>query len=495
MAAPEAARHLRRPHRRADRRRASGRCAALRRDAGVRPVYKAVDSCAAEVEAQAPYYYSAYEQEDELRRGDRESVVILGAGPNRIGQGIEFDYCCVQAAQTFRSLGYDAVMVNCNPETVSTDADSSDRLYFEPLTVEDVLEVIERERPIGVVAQFGGQTPLGLARRLEEEGVKLLGTPFEAIDVAEDRERFGSVLGELGLQAPAWGIAAGRGRGGRDRSPRRLPGAGAALLRAGRPRDAHLLRRVDAAVADGAACLADRPLRRGRDRGRRGRGLRRPAGLDRGRHAARRGGRRALGRLGLRDPDPVAGRRDRARDPRADARDRTGAGRTRADQRAVRGAGVRRLRDRGEPAGLAHRAVRRQGHRPQPGRGGLPGCARPSRRPGRGRARAHQREGRRAAVPAVLRSRPGTRARDALDRRGDGDRPGLPDRLRQGRARRRTAASQRRAGCSCRCATPTSRPPPCWPRCCSRSASIWSPPPAPPARCSGSASRWRPSRR
>jgi len=179
----------------------------LRREAGVRPVFKAVDSCAAEVEAQAPYYYSAYEMEDELRRGERESVVILGAGPNRIGQGIEFDYCCVQAAQTFRHLGYDAVMVNCNPETVSTDADSSDRLYFEPLTVEDVLEVIERERPVGVVAQFGGQTPLRLARRLEEEGVRLLGTPFEAIDIAEDRERFGGVLAELGLEAPAWGIA------------------------------------------------------------------------------------------------------------------------------------------------------------------------------------------------------------------------------------------------------------------------------------------------
>ncbi len=178
------------------------------RRAVVRPVFKAVDSCAAEVEALAPYYYSAYEQEDELRRGDRESVVILGAGPNRIGQGIEFDYCCVQAAQTFRALGYDAVMVNCNPETVSTDADSSNRLYFEPLTVEDVLEVIERERPIGVVAQFGGQTPLRLARRLEEEGVKLLGTPFDAIDIAEDRERFGTVLHELGLHAPDWGIAA-----------------------------------------------------------------------------------------------------------------------------------------------------------------------------------------------------------------------------------------------------------------------------------------------
>jgi carbamoyl-phosphate synthase large subunit len=180
----------------------------LRREHGVQPVYKAVDSCAAEVVAQAPYYYSAYEQEDELHRGDRQSVIILGAGPNRIGQGIEFDYCCVQAAQTFRALGYDAVMINCNPETVSTDADSSDRLYFEPLTVEDVLEVVERERPLGVVVQFGGQTPLRLARRLEEAGVRLLGTPFQAIDVAEDRERFGRVLSELGLRAPAWGIAA-----------------------------------------------------------------------------------------------------------------------------------------------------------------------------------------------------------------------------------------------------------------------------------------------
>ena len=180
----------------------------LRRGHGVRPVFKAVDSCAAEVVARAPYYYSAYEQEDELDRGERRSVIILGAGPNRIGQGIEFDYCCVQAAQTFRALGHDAVMVNCNPETVSTDADCSDRLYFEPLTVEDVLEVVEREQPLGVVVQFGGQTPLRLARRLEEAGVRLLGTPFDAIDVAEDRERFGQVLSQLGLRAPAWGIAA-----------------------------------------------------------------------------------------------------------------------------------------------------------------------------------------------------------------------------------------------------------------------------------------------
>ena len=180
----------------------------LRWAAGVRPVYKAVDSCAAEVEAQAPYFYSAYELEDELPEPERPTVIILGAGPNRIGQGIEFDYCCVQAVRTFRELGYDAVMVNCNPETVSTDAETSDRLYFEPLTIEDVLEVVDRERPIGVVVMFGGQTPLRLARRLEEAGVPILGTPFAAIDVAEDRDRFGTILHELGLRAPEWGTAA-----------------------------------------------------------------------------------------------------------------------------------------------------------------------------------------------------------------------------------------------------------------------------------------------
>ena len=134
-------------------------------------------------------------------------MIILGAGPNRIGQGIEFDYCCVQAVGTFRDLGYDAIMINCNPETVSTDAESSDRLFFEPLTIEDVLEVVERERPVGVVVMFGGQTPLRLAQRLEQAGVPILGTPFAAIDIAEDRERFGGVLAELGLRAPAWGIA------------------------------------------------------------------------------------------------------------------------------------------------------------------------------------------------------------------------------------------------------------------------------------------------
>src|SRR5207237_744842 len=146
-------------------------------------------------------------------------VVILGSGPNRIGQGIEFDYCCVHAAQSFRALGYEAVMVNCNPETVSTDYDTSDRLYFEPLRLEEVLAVCEREQPDGVAIQFGGQTPLKLARGLEAAGFPIIGTPFDAVDVAEDRERFGALLDRLGIRCPEWGIARTRGeaRGVADR--------------------------------------------------------------------------------------------------------------------------------------------------------------------------------------------------------------------------------------------------------------------------------------
>jgi carbamoyl-phosphate synthase large subunit len=171
--------------------------------------FKAVDTCAAEFEARTPYYYSAWErrQAHEVERGDRPSVVILGAGPNRIGQGIEFDYCCVHAAMTVRDSGRDAVMVNCNPETVSTDYDTSDRLYFEPLTLEDVLGVVEIERPEGVIVQFGGQTPLKLAAGLAEAGVPLLGTSVDAIDLAEDRGRFGVLLDELGYEAPPYATA------------------------------------------------------------------------------------------------------------------------------------------------------------------------------------------------------------------------------------------------------------------------------------------------
>jgi carbamoyl-phosphate synthase large subunit len=176
---------------------------------GVRPAYRRVDSCAAEVEARSNYLYSTWGEEDEARPAGK-AVVILGSGPNRIGQGIEFDYCCVHAAKTFRSLGHEAVMVNCNPETVSTDYDTSDRLYFEPLGEEEVLEICARERPLGVVIQFGGQTPLRLARAIEDAGYPILGTPFGAVDLAEDRERFAALCGELGIDVPPWGAAAGQ---------------------------------------------------------------------------------------------------------------------------------------------------------------------------------------------------------------------------------------------------------------------------------------------
>ncbi|HET9437415.1 MAG TPA: carbamoyl-phosphate synthase large subunit [Gaiellaceae bacterium] len=178
-----------------------------RHELGIRPAFRRVDSCAGEVEAASNYFYSTWGEADEAPpAGDRSRVVILGSGPNRIGQGIEFDYCCVHAAKTFRELGYEAVMVNCNPETVSTDYDTSDRLYFEPLSPEEVLAVCDREQPVGVVTQFGGQTPLRLARAIEEGGYSILGTPHEAIDLAEDRERFGRLAEELGIRCPPWSI-------------------------------------------------------------------------------------------------------------------------------------------------------------------------------------------------------------------------------------------------------------------------------------------------
>ncbi len=173
----------------------------------IRPVYKMVDTCAAEFEAFTPYLYSTYEEEDEAAPTARKKIVILGGGPNRIGQGIEFDYCCVHAAFALREDGFETIMVNCNPETVSTDYDTSDRLYFEPLTFEDVFAIVERERPDGVIVQFGGQTPLKLAKSLEAAGVPIIGTPPEAIDRAEDRERFNEVIARLGLKQPPCGTA------------------------------------------------------------------------------------------------------------------------------------------------------------------------------------------------------------------------------------------------------------------------------------------------
>jgi carbamoyl-phosphate synthase large subunit len=174
----------------------------LRHRLNVRPVFKRVDSCAAEFAATTAYMYSTYEEECEANPTDREKIMVLGGGPNRIGQGIEFDYCCVQAALALREDGYETIMVNCNPETVSTDYDTSDRLYFEPLTLEDVLEVIEVEKPKGIIVQYGGQTPLKLARALEAAGAPIIGTSPDSIDLAEDRERFQKLINELGLRQP-----------------------------------------------------------------------------------------------------------------------------------------------------------------------------------------------------------------------------------------------------------------------------------------------------
>ena len=175
----------------------------IRRGFGISPVYKRVDTCAAEFSTSTAYMYSTYDEECEANPSDKEKIMVLGGGPNRIGQGIEFDYCCVHAALSMREDGYETIMVNCNPETVSTDYDTSDRLYFEPVTLEDVLEIVAKEQPKGVIVQYGGQTPLKLARALEANGVPIIGTSPEAIDRAEDRERFQHMVNKLGLKQPA----------------------------------------------------------------------------------------------------------------------------------------------------------------------------------------------------------------------------------------------------------------------------------------------------
>jgi len=175
---------------------------ALRRSLSVIPVFKTVDTCAAEFEASTPYHYSTYETETEARRSDRKKVIILGGGPNRIGQGIEFDYCCVHGVFALAEEGYETIMINCNPETVSTDYDQTDKLYFEPLTLENVLDIWEVEQPEGVIVSFGGQTPLKLSKALEAHGVKILGTSPEGIDLAEDRKRFGDLLKRLHIPHP-----------------------------------------------------------------------------------------------------------------------------------------------------------------------------------------------------------------------------------------------------------------------------------------------------
>ncbi|MBM3712610.1 MAG: carbamoyl-phosphate synthase large subunit, partial [Actinobacteria bacterium] len=179
----------------------------IRSELGIKATFKTVDTCAAEFEAYTPYYYSTYETESEIKQTGKKKIIILGSGPNRIGQGIEFDYCCVHASFALHEDGYEAIMINCNPETVSTDYDTSDRLYFEPLTFEDVMNVVDAEKPDGVIVQFGGQTPLKLAGKLYGSGVNILGTSPDSIDLAEDRKRFGSMLCTLGIPQPDNGTA------------------------------------------------------------------------------------------------------------------------------------------------------------------------------------------------------------------------------------------------------------------------------------------------
>ena len=235
-----------------------------RKRRGIVATFKSVDTCAAEFEAYTPYYYSTYEDEDETppKQPGRRRVMILGGGPNRIGQGIEFDYCCCHASFALRELGIESIMVNSNPETVSTDYDTSDLLFFEPLTTEDVLNICDRVEPDGVIVQFGGQTPLNLARRSSNAGVPIIGTSVDTIEDAEDREKFKNVLHRLGLKQPASGIARNMSQARVGRGQDRLSRAGAAELRAGRPGDGNLLRR--------------RPIR-----ALRGRGLRRRARASR----------------------------------------------------------------------------------------------------------------------------------------------------------------------------------------------------------------------
>ncbi len=277
-----------------------------RHELSVAPVYKRVDTCAAEFATSTAYLYSTYEEECEAEPTDRRKIMILGGGPNRIGQGIEFDYCCVHAALQLREDGFETIMVNCNPETVSTDYDTSDRLYFEPLTLEDVLEIIAKEKPEGVIVQFGGQTPLKLSRALEAAGAPIIGTSPDSIDVAEDRERFQALVKKLGLKQPANATARTE-----EQAVRLAREVGFPLVvrpsyvLGGRAMEVVFneedLRTYMTHAVQGLERQpgAARPLPRCRHRGGRRCGLRRRGRADRRHHGARRAGRRALGRFGL----------------------------------------------------------------------------------------------------------------------------------------------------------------------------------------------------
>ena len=437
-----------------------------RRALGVRPVFKRIDTCAAEFASPTAYMYSTYETPfagtvvDEAAPSDKKKVIILGGGPNRIGQGIEFDYCCCHAAFALKEVGYETIMVNCNPETVSTDYDTSDRLYFEPLTPEDVLEIIDTERTNGtlhgVIVQFGGQTPLKLAEPLEKAKVPILGTSPDMIDLAEDRDRFKKLLDKLKVRQPQNGIATslGAARAIADeigypvviRPSNVLGGRAMEIVRDAAQFDRYVAKSCERSRPAGRARgfqtkpAADRPLSVGCNGSGRRLPVRRQGHLHRRHHGAHRGSRHPFRRLGLRAAAAFIKREDHRRarpaDPRAGARAQC----RRADERAIRHQGRRHLRAGGQSARLAHGALRRQGDRPAGGQDRRPHHG--GREPGELQSgaeplQAPRRQGSGVPVRALPRRRHRAGAGDEIDRRGDGDRRLLRDRLRQEPDRRR----------------------------------------------------------
>ena len=437
--------------------------AAKRAELGVHPVFKRIDTCAAEFESRTPYMYSCYETasgdglpECEAEPSDRRKVVILGGGPNRIGQGIEFDYCCVHAAYALKDAGFETIMVNCNPETVSTDYDTSDRLYFEPLTIETVLDIVRVEQSagelVGLNIQFGGQTPLRLAKALEAAGVPILGTAPDAIDLAEDRDRFRTLLGDLGLRQPAneTCTSSAEARAIAERigypvvvRPSYVLGGRAMEI----VNDSEELNRYmrDAAEAFGdGPILLDRYLKDAIEVD--------VDALADGENVAVAGILEHIEEAGIHSGDSACalpphslGRRDRGRNPPPDHCAGPRARRLRPDERAVRRASRHRLCTRGQPAGEPHRALRRQEHRrpDRKARGARDGRRAPARGDSERRRGASACRSEGSGVP--LRALPwrghGPRAGDEVHRRGHGHRPRLRQRLRQGADRRRHAPS------------------------------------------------------
>ena len=455
---------------------------ALRQRLGIHPVYKTVDTCAAEFEAKTPYHYSSYEldpaaETEVAPQTERPKVLILGSGPNRIGQGIEFDYSCVHAATTLSDAGFETVMINCNPETVSTDYDTADRLYFEPLTFEDVLEVFYAESAsgaggpgvVGAIVQLGGQTPLGLAQRLADAGVPIVGTSPKAIDLAEDRGAFGELLNIAGLPAPRFGtatsfeqarrIAAEIGYPVLVRPSYVLGGRGMEIVYDEQTLQGYITRATE--LSPEHPVLVDRFLEDAIE-------IDVDALCD-GSEVYIGGIMEHIEEAGIHSGDsacalpPVTlGRSDIESVRQCHRGHRPRHRRGRPSQRAVRTQGRRALRAGGQSAGQPHRAVRVQGHRGAVGQGVCPNHAGRQHRPaprggcaGADRGRGHhapQRagggEGSGAAVPPLpqgrrLEHRLAARPRDEVDRRSDGHRPRLRQRIRQESDRRLRLAAHR----------------------------------------------------